>query len=120
MELVSFISTETGDDLILSFAVQDPDEPSAIESLTLLRTPKYDFILDEGERGIRVSFDRFGDAIYLLEEAIFSAAEQTIRLKTKKHTYDLDLRKLDRKQTDAMCKVLLKMNFDRCVKLSGV
>jgi hypothetical protein len=39
METVAFISTENGDDLIVSFAVIDPADPTEIESLTLLRTP---------------------------------------------------------------------------------
>jgi hypothetical protein len=47
MDSVAFISTETGDDLIVAFAVQDPDDPREIESPTLLRTPKYEFLLEE-------------------------------------------------------------------------
>ncbi len=34
METVAFISTENGDDLIVSFAVIDPADPTGIESLT--------------------------------------------------------------------------------------
>ncbi|MEA3090591.1 MAG: hypothetical protein QOJ04_1933, partial [Caballeronia sp.] len=45
METVAFISTENGDDLIVSFAVIDPADPTEIESLTLLRTPKYEHLL---------------------------------------------------------------------------
>src|SRR5436853_358831 len=36
METVAFITAEAGDDLVVSFAVQCPDDPSAIESLILL------------------------------------------------------------------------------------
>ena len=61
MERVAFITSETGDDLILSFAVQCPDDPSEIESLILTRTPKYEFIFEEHERGVRVSFERHED-----------------------------------------------------------
>jgi hypothetical protein len=39
MEEVSFIHTERGDDLIVSFAILGP-EPMEVKSLTLLRTPK--------------------------------------------------------------------------------
>ena len=43
METVAFITTETGDDLIVSFAVcPTDDDPTEVESLTLLRTPKYE------------------------------------------------------------------------------
>jgi hypothetical protein len=41
-ELVAFITVETGDDLIVSFAVCEADDPTAIESLTILRTPKFE------------------------------------------------------------------------------
>ena len=61
MERVSLITVESGDDLILSFAVQRHDDPSEIESLILMRTPKYEFILEEHERGVEVSFERHED-----------------------------------------------------------
>jgi hypothetical protein len=61
MEGVAFITTDAGDDLILSFAVQHRDDWTAIESLTLLRTPKYEFIFEEQERGVKVSFERHED-----------------------------------------------------------
>jgi len=59
MDTVAFITATTGDDLIVSFAVQDPEDPLAIESLTLVRRPKYEFIFEEHERSVRVSFKRF-------------------------------------------------------------
>ena len=43
-EVVAFITIEEGDDLIVSFAIAD-EELGEIVSLTLLRTPKYEFIL---------------------------------------------------------------------------
>jgi len=50
MELVSFISIEDDPpDLILSFAIWQP-KLDDIRSLILMRTPKYEFILDETER----------------------------------------------------------------------
>ena len=48
-EVVAFITIEEGDDLIVSFAIAD-EEPGEIVSLTLLRTPKYEFILPTDER----------------------------------------------------------------------
>ena len=45
--LVAFITAEMGDDLIVSFAICKPDDPTDIESLTILRTPKYEVFLDE-------------------------------------------------------------------------
>ncbi len=61
MELVSFISIEDDPpDLILSFAIWQP-ELEDIRSLILLRTPEYESILDETERGVKVSDEAFSD-----------------------------------------------------------
>jgi len=58
MELVSFISIEDNPpDLILSFAIWQP-ELEEIRSLILMRTPEYEFMLDEVERGVNVSVDK--------------------------------------------------------------
>lgn len=51
MESVSFITTEEGDDLIVSFAIENP-EPGDVKSLILLRTLKYEFAFEEDERGV--------------------------------------------------------------------
>ena len=53
--MVNFIRTEQGGDLIVSFAVAASGYPADILSLTLLRTPKYEFILEPHERGVSVS-----------------------------------------------------------------
>ncbi|MBV9731454.1 MAG: hypothetical protein JO275_01680, partial [Verrucomicrobia bacterium] len=52
---VSFISVETGDDLIVSFTVYQPDDPADVETLIVLRTPKHEQFLYEWERGAAVS-----------------------------------------------------------------
>ncbi len=120
MDSVAFISTETGDDLIVAFAVQDPNDPTEIESLTLLRTPKYESLLADHERGVSASFERFDEDDDYLEEVSFSAEERILYLKTRARSYELDLWKVDRKDLAAMRKVLRRMNFDRRLKLSGV
>ena len=58
MENAWFITNEDGDDLIVSFAIP-ADESGDVKSLTLLRTPKYEFVLDESERGVKVPFEDF-------------------------------------------------------------
>ena len=61
MELVSFISIEDEPpDLILSFAIWQP-ELDDIRSLILMRTPEYEIILDEAERGVKVSDEALAD-----------------------------------------------------------
>lgn len=121
METVAFISTENGDDLIVSFAVIDPADPTGIESLTLLRTPKYEHLLGDWERGVSVSFERYvEDDEELLEELHLDRKSAVVRLTTSLRTYELDLRKVDEREVQAMRKVLARMNYDRRIGLLGI
>ena len=58
---VSFMTNESGDDLIVSFAV-DQDAPDEVLSVILMRTPKFEHLLDATERGVRVSHERYPDS----------------------------------------------------------
>ena len=53
MELCKFTRSETGTDLIVSFACGELD-PDLIRSITLLRTPKYEVFLYPRARRPRV------------------------------------------------------------------
>jgi len=121
-ELVAFITAQTRDDLVISFAVCKPDDPTDIESLTILRTPKYEAFLDEWERGASVSFERDleGDEIELLREVFYAPDDKYITLRTGHQTYKLDVRKVDPSELSAMCDVFRKMNFDSIIRLTGV
>jgi hypothetical protein len=121
MERVSFITTESGDDLILSFAVQRHDDPSEILSLILMRTPKYEFILEEHERGVHVSFERHGnDADDFLQKFDYSDIDAIVRIQTSSHKYELDVRKVGADELNKMRNLLKKMNYDQKFETSGV
>jgi hypothetical protein len=121
-ELVAFITTQTGDDLIIAFAVCQPDDPTEIESLIIVRTPKYEFFLEAWERGASVSFDRnpHDDERAMLREVVYAVDEKCVTLRTDDHKYKLDVRKVDPSELSAMSRVFRKMNFDSSIKLSGV
>lgn len=106
METVAFISTETTDDLIVSFAVCAHDDPSQIESLTLLRTPKYEQFFEDSERGVKVSFELDGKEGDLLEEVYLDEHSAIVRLTTELQTYELDVRKVDPDDLGSMRAVL--------------
>ena len=121
MEIVSFITTEAGDDLILAFAVQRHDDPSWIESLILMRTPKYEFIFEEHERGVRVTFERQRDnGDDFLQKFDFSDDTGIVRIRTSSREYELDVRKVDADELKKMCSLLKKMNYDQKFQTSGV
>jgi len=115
MEYVSFITIQSGDDLIVSFAIPGAD-PSDVKSLTLLCTPKYEFILDDAERGVNVSYDDFpDDEDDLLEEVHIEG--RGVRITTSHRSYTLDVRDVDRKEIGEAKKILERMNFDSRFKL---
>lgn len=123
MELVAFISCETGTDLIVSFAVCALDDSSGVESFTLMRTPIFEGFLPEWERGATVSFEREKrkEAKFaLLREVKYAAEEKIVTVTSDHRVYELDVRKVDPKELKEMCRVLRKMNHDSSVKFQGV
>jgi hypothetical protein len=118
MYRVNFITTEHNDDLIVSFAVAAGDFPGDILSLTLLRTPKYEFILDPDERGVSVSWEEDED-----ESEILLAVEHSrdvVKLSTTRRKFTLDVSHVDDDDLRRMRKVLHKMNFDKKIRLTGL
>ena len=111
MELVSFISIEDEPpDLILSFAIWQP-ELEDIRSLILFRTPEYEFILDETERGVKVSDETWLDIEDdMLKEIEFG--DDFVRIITAHHQFELDLRKVDNEDIEQAKSFLKRMNFD--------
>jgi hypothetical protein len=120
METVAFIHTETGDDLIVSFAIPLADVADDVESLTLLRTPKVEGLLDDAERGVKVMPDDDHDDHELLKEFSFDKNSAIVRFTTRNHRYELDVRKVEPEELKDMCAVLRKMNFDHRIELTGV
>ena len=120
METVAFINWQAGDDLLVSFAIPVDDVPDDVESLTLLRTPKYEGFLDDWERGVKVMPENDDDEHELLKEFRFDKDSAIVRFTTENHSYELDVRKVDPDELKNMCAILRKMNFDQRIKLSGV
>jgi hypothetical protein len=82
------------DDLIDSSAICKPDAATDIETLTTLRTPKYEVFLDEWERGASVSFEGEleSDERLLLQQVVYDSDGKCITLRTRHRTYELDVR----------------------------
>ena len=76
-----------------------------------MRTPKFEFVLDETERGVKVSDEAWLDDIDdLLKEIEFH--KNFVRIIIDHHQFELDLRKVDKKDIKKAKKFLKKMNFD--------
>ena len=122
MHTVSFITAEDdGTDLIVSFALDDPEDLSGISTLVLIRTPKYEHLEAPEERGVAVSFERDRswdeDGRRLLTAVRYSKPDQTVELTSSLRQYQLDVRKVGPHEIANMLKVLRKMNFDARFRL---
>jgi hypothetical protein len=102
----------------VSFAVAAGDFPGDILSLTLLRTPKYESILDPDERGVSVSWDEDEDENELL--LAMERSGDVVKLNTTRREFILDVSHVDDDDLSRMRKVLHKMNFDRAIQLTGI
>jgi len=109
---VQFISLEEDEgDLIVSFAMDDP--ALGVKSLILHRAILFEQVLDEEEKGVKVSLE--GD--YFKHEDFntlshISISDDKIEIKTPFKEYQLDITGIEKSEINAMVKLLRKQNFD--------
>lgn len=87
-----------------------------------MRTPQYEGLLYEWERGATVSFRREEEdgEFVLLRGVKYGAKEKVVTVTSARRVYELDVRKVDPNELHEMCRVLRKMNHDSSLKLEGV
>jgi hypothetical protein len=85
-----------------------------IESLTLLRSMKYEVLLPPDERGVTASFERHQDDVdrNLLQVVRYVRMEKTVHIETQSWACDLDVRKVDPQELTQMHDVFHSMNRD--------
>ena len=120
LELVQFVTAEIGDDLILSFFVAKPHDPTHGRSIILMRDKKWEHLIAEWDRGVRVSDEDIPED----EEAENNFLEgirisnTVVEIETTHRRYKLDLRKVDEPEVQAAKQILKKMNYDKRFKLT--
>jgi hypothetical protein len=122
LELVQFMTAEIGDDLIVSFFVAKPHDPTDGRSIILMLDKKWEHLVAESERGVTVSDEGFpeneeADNNYL--EGI-QISNTVAEIETTHRRYKLDLRHVGKSEVKAAMKVLKKMNYDRRFKLTVI
>ncbi len=120
LELVQFMTAEIGDDLIVSFFVAKPHDPTDGRSIILMRDKKWEHLVTEWERGVKVSDEDFpedeeADNNYLEGIRIGNTVAE---IETTHRRYKLDLRNVDVSEVRAVKKTLKKMNYDKRFKLA--
>ena len=120
LELVQFMTAEIGDDLIVSFFVAMPHDPNYGRSIILMRDKKWEYLIAERDRGVKVSDENFpennkADNNYLIGIQI---GDTVAEIETTHRRYKLDLRNVDVSEVRAVQKTLKKMNYDKRFKLA--
>jgi hypothetical protein len=118
-ETVAFISVEAGDDLIVSFFVARPSDLSGGRSIILMRDKKWEHLIPESERGVKVSDEGFPDEEEWHDNFLEQArlGDSSIELKSKLYDRKLDLSRIEKSDLKAIRKLLKKMNFDQRFEL---
>ena len=84
-----------------------------------MRTPEYELIPDETERGVKVSDEAFSDdEDDMLKKIEFG--DDLVRIITDHHQFDLDLRKVDKEDIEQAKAFLKRMNFDNRFEIRAV
>lgn len=110
---VPFITVEDEDiDLVVSFGLG----PNADNSLTLLRTPGYESILSEDERGVSVgaSINSKSDRELLIS---IRWINDEVQIVSTEHTYLLSISSVALEEISYAKAVIEKMNFDQRFKI---
>lgn len=112
---VPFITIDDADDLVVSFGLGEHSSTS----LTLLRTPKYESLIPEEERGVsvRTEASSFSEP-ELLRSVRWSGSE--VEIQTSLRRYVLDVGSVNRAEMKEARVVLAKMNFDQCFAITDV
>jgi len=119
MKPVSFITTEIGKDLIVSFVIPISDTPGDIESLTLLRTPIFERLLPDAERGVKFMPEK-DEEEYMITGVAFDKDSGRVTVTTSNRSYEFEVGGVDPEEIRDMCAVLRQMNFDQRMKLTGI
>jgi hypothetical protein len=76
-----------------------------VKGLTLLRTPRFEFALDESERGPSVSYDDFAVEGFEAVESI-ELHRNAVRIRTQRREYGLNARAVDRDEITGAAEIL--------------
>ena len=107
-EPVSFITTESGEDLVVGYAI-DAGEPGEVVSLILQRHPRFEMLLPPEERGVAVSHEAFPDKEHEMAKRIILNGPH-VDIETTVRVYQIDLSEVDADEAADARKVLRRMH----------
>jgi len=109
---VQFISLEEDEkDILIAFVV--PDKDIDVKSLILHRTLFFEELLDEEEKGVKVSLEgQASEQDYLNTLIKIEIYNKEMKILSKYCEYDLDISRIDDSDINDMIKLLKKQNYD--------
>lgn len=107
-ESVSFITTETGDDLVIAFVI-GIDGSNDVLSLIPQRHPRFELLLRAEERGVLVSHEGFPDDEREVVQRVVARGFH-VDIHTSVCCYHVDLSRVDAEEIAEARKVLLRMH----------
>ena len=84
-----------------------------------MRTPKFEAMLDQDERGVSISLENDDDDEDDVLEAIIIEAE-SITIEARNSKYELDTSRVDAAEISEMKALLGRMNFDNRFKIEVI
>ena len=119
LEPVAFVYIETGDDFIVSFFVVRADDFTDGRSVILMRDRKWEHLLDDSEKGVKVSDENYPEDQKFDDNFLewIHLGNSTVEIKSRRHQHKLDLRHVDPSELRAAREVLKRMNYDKRFKL---
>ena len=107
-EVVSFITSEFGDDLIVAYAI-GVDDSDDVRSLILQRTPRFEILLPPEERGVVISHEAFPDSEREMVQRIIVRGSY-VDIHSTVRQYEIDLSNVDPEEIAEAQAVLVSMH----------
>ena len=115
----SFIHTEEGKDLIVSFALAGETDPAVVESLTLMRTPMFESFALPEERGVNISLE-CDDDNDMVEHFEFRDADHQVLIRSRQRQFTVDVSDVDKSEISEMGKIIREMCSDNAFTIRGL
>ncbi len=116
MEKVVFTTLEHSDDIIISFSCEE-GSTFGVEGFTIIRTPKYEFLLQPHERGACIQWEDADDIRVMVDQVFISRKEVRIVTKGKVREYRFDIRAIGDREYRDLVKHFRLINFDRSIRI---
>jgi hypothetical protein len=115
MDKVNFIHTEVGTDIIISLSFDEGTE-FGIDGFTVMRTPKFEFLLLPHERVACVNWDEETDTIEIIKE--ITCVGNVLTFISSIRSYQFDISKLNDDDVNQLWKTIDRINFDNSIRIN--